>query len=318
MSSPDIKPAARPLTTPIGFFVFNRPDYTRRVLEVIRQAKPQEIFLVADGPRPNHPGESALCQEVRETLEEGINWPCAVRRDFSEKNLGCAERISSGLRWVFDQVDRAIILEDDCLPDPTFFTFSQELLARYEDDPKIGMIAGTNYRSTGSLRSESYFFSRHGSIWGWATWRRAFAGYEATMADWRNSVKPGDLGSHWGDWRSRLLHRTMFDLCREGAVKTWDIPWVFHLARNRMLSIVPRVNLVTNIGVSGTRGRGGDRNNNLPTQPMTFPLNHPEEASPETQYDRYVSKRHRIFRDWLRARWIFRFKSQFNLRSNPS
>ena len=99
MSSPDIRPAAGPLTTPIVFFVFNRPDYTRRVLEVLRQARPQEIFLVADGPRPDHPGESALCQEVRKALEERINWPCAIRRNFSDENLGCAERISSGLLW---------------------------------------------------------------------------------------------------------------------------------------------------------------------------------------------------------------------------
>jgi len=318
MSSPDIHPATGPLTTPIAFFGFNRPDYTRRVLEVIRRARPQTLFLIADGARPNHPGETVRCQDVLKILEDLVDWPCAIHRNFARENLGCRERISSGLHWVFEHVDRAIILEDDCVPEPTFFTFSQELLARYEGDPAIGMISGTNYRSSGSSSTQSYFFSRHCSIWGWATWRRAFSGYDAQMADWRISVDPDDLRGHWGDWRSRLLHKTMFDLCRKGAIDSWGIPWVFHLVRNRMLSVVPRVNLVSNIGVSGTRGRGGDRNNSLPTQPMGFPLTHPADASPETEYDQLVSKRHRLFRDWFRAQWAHRLRNLFGIRANPS
>lgn len=308
---PDSRSTPGSLTVPVALFVFNRPEYTRRVLEAVRLARPALVFLIADGPRPDHPGEAAQCLEVRRLLGEGIDWPCEIRQNYADLNLGCRERIASGLAWVFEQVDRAIILEDDCVPEVTFFPYCQELLERFRDDPRIGMISGTNYRLQDSLDAGSYFFTRHHSIWGWATWRRAFSGYDVTMTTWRESVSAEALDACWDDHRSRLIHRTMFDLYREGAVDTWDIPWVFHLVRNRMLSVVPHLNQITNIGVAGTRGRGEDRNNNLPSQPLPFPLQHPDLIEPDTSYDRYVSGRHRLVRDWLRARWTHRVRNLF-------
>ncbi|MEZ5275161.1 MAG: hypothetical protein R3F07_02125 [Opitutaceae bacterium] len=296
------------LAVAVALFVFNRPDYTRRVLEVLRMVRPADVFLVADGPRADQPDDAARCLEVRNLLEEGIDWPCRVQRKFADTNLGCGERIASGLAWVFGQVDRAIILEDDCLPETSFFPFCQELLERFSGDQRIGMIAGTNYRLKDAPATGSYFFTRHHSIWGWATWRRALTGYDPTMKAWRDMVSVDELETYWEDRRSRLIHREMFDLYREGPVDTWDIPWVFHLVRNRMLSVVPRLNQVRNIGTSGTRGRGDDRNNNLPTYPLPFPLHHPESIKPDPAYDRFVSKRHRLVRDWMRARWTRRVR----------
>jgi len=306
MSSSESSPAAEPLECPIAFFVFNRPAYTRRVMEVIRQVRPSSLLVVADGPRPDRADDRTQCEEVRAIIEETIDWPCRVRREFAEKNLGCRDRISTGLQWVFGQVDRAIILEDDCLPDPSFFGFCQEMLIRFAERPEIGMISGTDYREEPKPDGPSYFFCRHYSIWGWATWRRAFDGYDPMMTDWRKGIGPRELRSHWADWRSRMLHRTMFDLYREGGLDTWDIPWSFHLAKHRRLSLVPRENLVSNIGVAGTRGRGEDRNNHLPTHPMRFPLEHPPGIAADTGYDRIVSRRHRLFRDWIRGRWANR------------
>jgi hypothetical protein len=307
----DPTPPFGSLTVPVALFVFNRPDYTRRVLGAIRVARPTRILLIADGPRADHPGEAEQCLEVRRLLGAGIDWPCEIHRNFVDTNLGGRERFATGLAWVFDQVDRAIILEDDCLPETTFFPFCQELLERYRDEPGIGMISGTNYRLNDPSDGASYFFARHHSIWGWATWRRAYSGFDATMAAWRDSVTADVLDTIWDDRRSRSIHRTMFDLYREGAVDTWDIPWVFHLISNRMLSAVPHLNQITNIGVFGTRGRGEDRNNNLPSKPLLFPLRHPGSIEPDPEYDRVVSRRHRLVRDWMRARWTHRIKSLF-------
>lgn len=312
MHPPDNTPDTGPLGTPVAFFVFNRPDYTLKVLEVIRQARPKTLFLIADGPRRDHPGEAARCLETRRLLGTQIDWPCTVYRDYADMNLGCRERIASGLKRVFEQADRAIILEDDCLPEPTFFRYCDELLERYRDDPRIGMLSGTNYRLDDPSSTGSYFFARHHSIWGWATWRRAFKGYDPAMNSWRDSIHPTGLAGYWEDRRSQLVHRAMFDLYRDGAIDTWDIPWVFHLVTNRMLSVVPHVNQVSNIGVTGMRGRGGDRNNNLPTGLLPFPLHHPKAVEPDPNYDRFVSKRHRLVRDWVRARWSHHLRNLFS------
>ena len=300
---------AQPLATPVAFFVFNRPEYTRRVWTAICKAKPAILLIVADGPRCDRPDDNSHCNEVRRIVTGEIDWPCDRRLLFAETNLGCRARVASGLRWVFNEAEEAIIIEDDCLPDPTFFPFCQELLVRYRTDERIGMIAGTNYRPLSAETSHaSYFASRHFSIWGWATWRRTFAGYNELMPAWRTISHPQDLSPLVPLRTMRRLLITMFDLAREGGIDSWDIAWGHHLLNLRALSLVPAQNLVTNIGIEGTRGRSGDSNQLRPIAPLPFPLRHPKSFCPDPGYERLVTARHRIIRDWLRALWTLRLK----------
>lgn len=294
---------------PVALFVFNRPEYTRRVWAAVRQARPANLLIVADGPRHNRPEDAARCAEVRRIVTGELDWPCNRQTHFSETNLGCRARVASGLRWVFSQVEESIILEDDCLPEPTFFPFCEELLARYRNDEHIGMIAGTNYESIHATPgSVSYFASRHYSIWGWATWRRAWAGYDELMPGWRTTTPVSALSDFYPDRATRLLYRTMFDLAREHGADSWAIAWCHHLLSRRQLGLVAAHNLVTNIGAEGTRGRARDRNQLRQAAPMPFPLRHPTAPEYRPQYDRLVTSRHRIVRDWLRALWTLRMR----------
>src|SRR4051794_35532864 len=159
-------------TTPDALFVFNRPKNAASGLGAIRKLQPARLFVIADGPRPANPSDERQCALTRSVVQ-AVDWPCDVRLDFAHANLGMKSRFATGLKWLFDQVGEAIILEDDCLPDPSFFPFCAELLERHRNDGRIAMINGTRYPIAGRDDGFSYHFSAFGAHWGWATWKRA-------------------------------------------------------------------------------------------------------------------------------------------------
>ena len=164
------------LHTPVAIIVFKRLDATQKMFATVRKAQPQTLFIIADGWRND--AEKAKCLAVRSYLENVIDWPCQVYKNYSDANLGCKMRVVSGLNWVFTLVEEAIIIEDDCVPDQSFFQFCQELLEKYRNEPRVTQIAGLNTQfhinKAFDTRGASYYFSQFGEIWGWATWRRAW------------------------------------------------------------------------------------------------------------------------------------------------
>jgi len=275
------------LTTPVAFIVFNRPETTARVFAAIREAQPSQLLIIADGARPDRVGEAAKCQQVR-TICDRIDWECEVKRNYADGNLGCKRRVSSGLDWVFSEVEEAIILEDDCLPDPTFFPFCQEMLEKYRRDRRIMAITGGNYLWGKTRTNYSYYFSIYSDIWGWATWRRAWQHYDVDMKLWP-SIKDKDwltdiLG--YNHKFKRNWHHTL-DNIHQGNVDTWDLQWVFACFVQSGLTIAPNVNLIANIGFGedATHTISPSHLANLPTEPLTFPLVHPPFIINDTKSD---------------------------------
>lgn len=235
------------LTTPVALLVFNRPDATSRVFAAIREAQPRQLLVIADGPRANRPDETTLCMKVRHIVEQ-VDWPCQVEYLYSEVNLGCRKRVSSGLDWVFNTVDEAIILEDDCLPDPTFFRYCQEMLDLYRHDERIMMISGSNLLGEWKAANQSYHFSYYGGVWGWASWRRAWRYYDVDMPLWSNPEirdRVRDVIGVTSDFRRRAK---AFDKTASGRIDTWDFQWSFARLMQSGLTVVPSVNLISNIG----------------------------------------------------------------------
>jgi hypothetical protein len=265
------------LHTPVAFFIFNRPNVTRRVFDRIRNAKPSTLLVIADGPRGIHQEDQEKCRQVTEIVDTGVDWPCTVLKNYSETNLGCRKRVSSGLDWVFENVESAIILEDDCLPDPTFFPFCEELLLRYQDDERIMMISGDNFQFGKTRTKDSYYFSRYAHIWGWASWRRAWRHYDAHMQNWPYIRDSELLRSILPESKALARWKKIFRLTFAGVFDTWDYQWVFACWINNGLSILPQHNLVSNIGF-GTEGTHTSEKNQLAainTRPIDFPLQHP-------------------------------------------
>lgn len=266
------------LTTPVAILVFNRPETTARVFAAVREARPSILLVVADGPRSGCPGEAARCAEVRRIVEQ-VDWPCQVLKNYSDINLGCGERPATGITWVFEQVEEAIILEDDCLPHPTFFRYCQELLERYRDDERIMHIAGNNLLVESKKGEYSYYFSLFPHCWGWASWRRAWRYFdfemklfpEVTAEGWLDCIFPEKKASKY--WSKRFM-----EVFGHNKIHIWDYQWTFACWTCNGLSILPNVNLISNVGFGKEATHTKDVDSCyslLPVTPMEFPLNHP-------------------------------------------
>jgi hypothetical protein len=278
------------LTTPVAFIIFNRPDTTERVFAEIARARPPKLLVVGDGPRANRPGEAKKVAACRAIIDR-VDWPCEVLTNYSEANLGCKVRVSSGLDWVFEQVPEAIILEDDCLPHPTFFRFCQELLERYRDDERIGMISGDNYLFDRTEINSSYYFTKYSNIWGWASWRRAWTKYDVTLRHWPEFLQSRGF-ENFNMSRSEVAFWTdVFSKTFQDEIDTWDYQWVFTNFINNRVSINPAVNLISNIGfgVGATHTTGDSIYANMKTLPVDFPMMHPNFLSVNYDADRVVA-----------------------------
>lgn len=281
------------LTTPVAFAIFNRLDTTERVFEAIRAARPPKLLVIADGPRATRPEEAEKCRATRAVIER-VDWPCEVLTNFSEVNLGCKRRLASGLDWVFSQVEEAIILEDDCVPAPSFFTFCQSLLERYRDDARVLAIGGDNFLGDPQRHApHSYFFSKYPQVWGWASWRRAWAHYDVEMKRWPEFERTGQLRALCPSPGERRYWRNCFARTHAGAIDTWDYQWVFACWAQRGLTILPAVNMVSNIGLSagGTHLVLEDElTSNLPAHDI-WELVHPERVEQDVAADRDMFRR---------------------------
>jgi hypothetical protein len=265
------------MKTPVAFIIFNRPDTTKRVFEAVREAKPPKLLVIADGPRIDRPGEAEKCAAARAIIE-GVDWECEVLTNYSDVNLGCKIRVSSGLDWVFSEVEEAIILEDDCLPHPTFFPFCEELLEKYRNDSRIMQICGSNVLKDQVNIDDSYYFSKYGPIWGWASWRRAWQYYDVDMKLWKE-VKDKKLYLDFCLSKTEASSRLeLYDKLKANKIDTWDYQWGFAKMINSGLSIIPKINLVSNIGFREDATHVTDSKSplaNLATYTIEFPLIYP-------------------------------------------
>jgi hypothetical protein len=279
------------MKTPVVLLIFKRPDATRRVCETIRQANPSQLFVIADGARSNFPEEAEKCAETR-TIVEQIDWDCEVLTNYSDINLGCGKRVSTGISWVFSQVEEAIILEDDCLPHPDFFSFCEELLEKYRHDLRIMHISGNYHllKYNNHPSKYSYYFSRYPLIWGWATWRRAWNHYDFQMKNLPELIEDRWLEKFLENKREAYVWSKNFYGVYNN-LYTWDYQWMLTCWTQSGLSIHPSVNLVSNIGFDAEATHTQNNQNywaSLPTKSMIFPLNHQPFIIRDNRADRYL------------------------------
>ncbi len=277
------------LKTPILLIIFNRPNTTQQVFDAIRQAQPRQLFVAADGPREDKDGEAEKCQRARGIVKQ-IDWDCDVRTLFQEKNLGCRLGPATAINWFFENVEAGIILEDDCMPHPTFFPFCEELLVKYRDDERVMMISGFNPLGKWKSEIRSYHFSYSGGSWGWASWRRAWDYFDIDMRLWGEPDVQNEIGHVLCDKVQFNYWRAGFDAVYNGKLNTaWDYQWFFARLLYSGLSIVPSVNLISNIGFQGGATHTLDPSDslaNLPLYSVPFPLKGPYGIVDDRDYSR--------------------------------
>lgn len=274
---------------PVVLFVFNRPDTTKLVFECIRKLRPSKLLIVADGPREGREGEAEKCDVVRAIVDQ-VDWPCDLLKNLSSINLGCRVRVSSGLDWVFENVDEAIILEDDCLPDPSFFLFCQHLLDYYRNDERIMHIGGANFQQGTKRGDGSYYFSRFCHIWGWATWKRAWKHYDVSMKLFPHFRQAEYISAIIPDKGMQATLMRDFERVHNNLIDTWDFQWTHAVYSQNGLAIIPNVNLVSNVGFGTGATHTHDADNlfaNTPAESLTNVV-HPTFVVPDATADHYT------------------------------
>lgn len=281
-----------PLKTPILFIVFNRPDTTQRVFDAIRKVKPLRLFVAADGPREDKCGDVDRCEQTRRIIDT-VDWDCEIVTLFREHNLGCRKAVSSAIDWFFLQVEEGIILEDDCLPSRSFFSYCQELLEHYRCDTRIMQICGLNVLQEWQRNGHSYYYSNYGPVWGWATWRRAWKFYDVNMALWPEIREKRFFEDFSQNSDEAKFRAELYDRVHNGEIDTWDYQWGFAKMINHGLSVVSSSNQISNIGFTADATHTVSGCNNSYAEMEVFeldlPLNHPQYVVRDCQADlRYL------------------------------
>jgi hypothetical protein len=287
--------------TPVALFIFNRPQLTARVYERLRAARPSRLLVVADGPRSSRPEDIRLCAAARK-IATSLDWPCELLTNFAEENLGARRRISSGLDWVFDLCPEAIILEDDCIPCPSFFSFCSSMLSYYRDDTRIMHITGNNFQGGRRRGNGTYFFSRYAHTWGWASWRRAWRYYDVNLKAWPVAKQENWLASVMDDPREVKYWTRILDAAYGKLIEVWDYQWMFTCWSRSGLAIHPNENLVMNIGVGpdALHYKQGSSTIGIPTRELGECV-HPIAMIPDREADLFTFRNHIASKQsWLR------------------
>jgi len=285
--------AIKQFNTPILFLIFNRPDTTEKVFQKIREVQPRQLFVSADGPRSNRTNENHACVETRKIINK-IDWKCDLHTNFSKNNLGCRIGVSSGIDWFFNQVEEGIILEDDCVPDISFFNFCHTLLEYYRNDERIMHIGGVNLQDGVIRGTGSYYFSKINHIWGWATWRRAWNKYDVNISSYPHLIAQNTLAQLFPDSAIKKYWQKNFNLVHTKQKDTWDIQWLFTMMVNNGLAILPNKNLISNIGYNLSATHTIDSFHELADRPTDSisEIKHPEFVIPNNQADYYTFRKY--------------------------
>lgn len=290
------------LSTPVALIFFRRPASTVKVMERIRLARPRKLLLACDGPRSDKPEEAELVARTRHDVEAMIDWDCDVLKNYSAVNEGLYKGLPRKLNWIFEQAEEAIVLEDDCVPDVSFFRFCEELLVRYREDERIMHISGNSFHGGRRWGDASYYFSRYTHSWGWASWRRAWRFYDEEMSQLPVAIAQRLLQPilperlDYAYW-TRMLTRNR-SLSAQGRGPDWDTAWMLSCWLHGGLSILPNANLVTNIGFDALGSHQFSRANrlmNIPAIEMSFPLRHPRQVVQNLAADAFT-QRHVVLR----------------------
>jgi hypothetical protein len=274
---------------PILLLVFNRPNTTQEVFQRIKQIKPKRLYVASDGPRIGRIGEEEKVKTIRKLILESTDWDVELKILFRETNLGCSKSVFSAIDWFFENEEMGIILEDDCLPNISFFQFCETNLIRYKYDNRISAITGDNFFAK-SMVTDSYFFSRFIFIWGWATWRRTWEYHREVLKNFESIINlPLKNLSISHINADRFIIK---NACKafSGEINTWDYQWILSNYLYHGLVITPKVNLVKNIGFDSdaTHTTGKTNIMKVGTTELEFPLTHPTIFVPNKDYDNHL------------------------------
>ncbi len=274
---------------PIAYFIFNRPERTKKSFSIIKAQKPKKLMIISDGPRSGNVDDKKKCKECLEIVSQ-IDWPCEVKTNFSNVNLGMKKRNITGLNWAFSLEEEILILEDDNLPIDDFFKFIEEVVPIYRDNEQILQITGVNWQDDKIRGNASYYFSKYNNLWGWVTWKRNWKKYDVKISEWPNYKNSANWKKKCPNDIERYYWEKLFDEYFAKEINSWAYAWLFCAFYYNCLTVTPNVNLVKNSGLDGDGTHEFKNKSGLlkPYGKIKFPLVHPLDIKENIEADEYT------------------------------
>ena len=297
------------MNTPILILVYNRPFETKVLVNSLKKIKPKKIFISSDGPK-NNSHDIKKNYEVKKILEK-INWTEEIQYNFMNENYGCKESVSRGISWFFSKVKMGIILEDDCIPNKDFFSFTKKILYKYKNNNKIYVVSGNNFLENKVTINESYYFSKYNHCWGWGSWARAWKHYDKNLIKWNSFKKSKSWKNKFHIALERKYWEKIFNLCYKKKIDSWAYPWLYSIWIKNGLSILPKSNLVKNIGFNLDASHTfSHKKFNFLTKKIEKKIVHPKKIKINHLADEYTLRNFFCIKNFL---WPYRFSYLLNL-----
>ena len=282
------------LKTPILIIVFNRPHLVQELFNEIKKQKPKELFVFCDGARKDKAEAKELLNKSQSIFNTQIDWDCKLKTYYLSENKGAGRAISTAIKWFFDNVEEGIILEEDCFPHKDFFPYCEELLERYRDNKQVMFIGGNNFQER-EKDSSSYYFSSYSHVWGWATWKETIKDYSFEIENISKKDFRKILKTYFGDsWHERQYWNDRFNLIKKNKINSWDYQLLFNIWKQNGLSIIPKVNLVKNLGFDKSSLHCKNENDDLANLSIgnIMPLTHPKTITINREADYFYFKKY--------------------------
>jgi len=277
---------------PILFLIYNRQKETETVFKCIRDIRPDDMFVVADGPKKENTDDILKCNNTRDVVNNNVDWECNLTKIYRKENMGCKLSVYNGISEFMNKYGYGIILEDDTVPNKSFFKYCEELLEKYKNDERIAVISGDNFIPSKHIKN-SYEFSKYPLIWGWATWKRVWDKYDVSMKEWEHFKKDEMLDSVFDTVEERKYWTNIFNKQYNNEIDAWDYQLSFLCMKNKLLSIYPKYNLVKNIGIGSkdaAHTKKYKREYVKETSELMFPLDHPNDIYINRDNDLLISR----------------------------
>ena len=291
------------MNIPVLLLIYNRKKETKILINTLKKIKPKKIFISSDGPK-NFEKDIKSNNDIKKIVQT-IDWTKQVKLNYMKKNYGCKESVSKGISWFFSQVKMGIILEDDCIPSKSFFLFAEQMLKKYQNNKKIYAISGNNFLKNKIKIYDSYYFSKYNHCWGWATWARAWKDYDKNLKYWSYYKKKKSWENKFDQKIEKKYWEKIFDLCKKKKIDSWAYPWLYSIWSKNGICIIPKINLVKNIGFNINASHTFSHNNfSYNSGEINKNLVHPKRIIVNNEADKLVLKNFFCPKNFF---WPYRF-----------
>ena len=264
---------------------YSRPAGIANLLGRLNESGVRNVYISIDGPKniEDKLAQDTIKQEIaNNSRNTGIK---VLQRDL---NLGAAAGVIRAIDWFFSHEKMGVILEDDLQISEDFCSYAKNALDKYVNDDDVWMVSGTqHFPNFGNPKKTNW--SNYPMVWGWAGWSHKWEVMRPSLLKYKTVRIRNLLDSNYLFWAigaNRALG---------GKIDAWDIPLAFEFKSQKKLSLLPPVNLISNVGndefATNTRVKNGFMHQKIQKLSNGFQYSEKPLSSSLLEYNVFLEKK---------------------------